>query len=258
MIRIRLLCLALPLLAACSSAPLLETLPLDAPARIDGLTGEWAGKIQYVEKAGLSVGAHLGTDAIDLVIVTADPGLQMQILNLGLTIWLDGAGGKEQEFGLRYPAPELGGGIPPGRQAGDRREGLELLLGGLGGDFLLLDNKDDDGRLMMAGGHSGFDLAMGLEGPRLVYELRIPLVTGERNARALELESGLLGLGLKVKAPERENLEAQTSSMASSMGKGSGGPGRRGGAGGGTGDLGGGPRAAQPNWLDTWVKLQLN
>lgn len=257
MIRICLLCLILALVAGCSSAPLLETSGLDAPARIDGVSAEWVGSVQYVEKAGLSVGAHLGAEAIDLVIVTADPGLQMQILNLGLTVWLDGAGGKEQDFGLRYPAPELAGGFRPGREAGDRRERLDELIAGLSGDFLLLEDEDDEGRLMMAGGLAGFDLAMGMDGPRLVYELRIPLTGGEAKARALQLDGGVLGLGLIVTPPETENIEERTSSMASSMGSGSRTPGQRGGGQGGPGGMSGGPRRAMTDWLDTWVKLGL-
>ncbi len=258
MIRILLLCLVLVFVAGCSSAPVMELPGLDTPVRIDGRAAEWAGSIQYVEKAGLSVGANLGSDALDLVIVTADPDLQMQILILGLTVWLDGNGGKEQGFGLRYPAPELGGGMRPGQETGDRRERLEQILSGLSGDFLLLEDKDDDGRLMMAGGRAGFDLAMGLDGPRLVYELHIPLVGEDRDTRSLLLEGGQLGLGLIVTPPVEESLEDRTSSMASSMGSGSDGPGRRGGGQGGMGgNTGGGPRRTSPDWLDTWVMLRL-
>ncbi len=259
MLRILKLCFLLVLMAGCSSAPMMEFSGLSAPARIDGQAAEWAGGIRYVEQAGLSVGANPGADALDLIIVTADPHLQMQILTLGLTIWLDGNGGKEQSFGLRYPAPELDGGLRPGQEAGDRRERLEQMLAGLSGDFLLLEDEDDEGRLMMAGGRAGFDLAMGLDGPRLVHELHIPLAGEDRDARSLMLGGELLGLGLIVTPPEKESLEDQTSSMASSMGSGSGGPGRRGGGQGGRGgNTSGGPRRSTPDWLDAWVMLRLN
>ncbi len=253
MSRFWLLCLALPMLAACGSAPLLEITLRDAPVLIDGQAGEWAGGIQYVEKAGLSVGAQLGPDALDLVLVTADPGLQMQILNLGLTVWIDAEGGEERRFGLRYPAHELAGGFRPERAAGDRRERLEQILASLGGDFLLLEGKDDDGRLMMAGGRSGFDLAMGLDGPRLVYELRIPLATDPGMPRALEFVAGDLGLGLETLTSDREGVEGKVSSMAGNLGGAMGG-GR--GRGSGSGNMPSGPRPDRPDFLEAWIKLR--
>ena len=248
------------LLCACGSAPVMELGYLDDEALTDGRPAEWKGRIQYVEEAGLSLGAARDGDALRLVLVTADPELQMQILNFGLVVWLDREGGEARDFGIQYPwtAPEDLSTIGRGTRDSDeesRRLLLKQRILALGAEFLLLGNEEGGGRLMMNGGKPGFELAMAMDGPRLVYELKIPL-DGDQ---ALNLEGDYLSLGLQTRVPERAGGPSEMAGMAGGRMGGAAGRGGRGGQSGGgmTGGPSPKPGRGRPESLDTWIRLKL-
>jgi hypothetical protein len=215
-------------------------------------------------------------------------------------IRIDGAGGEERRLGLRYPAglgaaprgvgpgagPEAGGAPASGSPAGERpggerpasaaeeiarRERLATRIAALPAEFLLLRGKDDGGRLTGRDEVPGLAFAMNLEGSRLLYELRIPLASGERPLLPLELEGVQLGLGLALgPLPGRGGVQGPAENgmgsgpPAGAMG---GGPGRGGRPAGGMGGPGGGPggppagagggRSIAAVALDGWLLLRL-
>ncbi len=254
------------LLVSCSGAQLMDSPRRDRPIQVDGKLADWEGRIHRVEKAGLSLGSAHDDEALHLVLVAANPGLQQQILGHGLTLWIDGDGGKDEEYGILYPRRDDASraGLRPNRAMGaldaeDQRRRLEERVAMLGDEFLLITDKDGGGRLMIAGGKHGFDLAMGLDGPRLVYELRIPLASsesGKSSRYALSVEGEQIALGLKVDRPEGERGPGKASSMMGGPGGGQGG-GRRGAGQGGEMGSNLQPRYAT-QFLDAWVKLKLN
>jgi len=251
--------------SGCAGSAALDSFPREREIRIDGAGDDWEGRLSWVKDLGLSVGAQHDGEAIYLAIATGDADLQAAILARGLTLWLDGAGGEVRSLGLRYPAglggaaaagrPDggaggaaPGGGRPGGERPGGegprsaeselaRRERLAARIAALPAEFLLLRGKDDGGRLTGRDEVPGLAFAMSLEGSRLLYELRIPLASGERPLLPLALEGERLGLGLALGPLPERGTPGNGGGPASAGGR-SGGPG---GMGGGPGGMGGGP-----------------
>lgn len=286
-----LLLLALAM-GGCAGSAALDSFPREREIRIDGAGDDWEGGLLWMKALGLSVGARHDGEAIYLAIATGDADLQAAILARGLTLWLDGAGGEARSLGLRYPvglggaalagrldggAP-LGGGQPGAERLGGegprsaesefaRRERLAARIAALPAEFLLLRGKDDGGRLTGRDEVPGLAFAMNLAGSHLLYELRIPLASGERPLLPLVLEAGQLGLGLALgPLPGRGGAQG-----AAANGRGSGPPaGGMGGPAGGMGGMGrpgggpggppagaGGGRSIAAVSLDGWLLLRL-
>lgn len=253
------------LLVSCSGGQLLDSPRRDRPIQVDGKLADWEGRIERIEKAGLSVGSVHDDEVLHLVLVAANPELQRQMLGLGLTLWLDVDGGKDRAYGIRYPRVEEGRpGMRPDRDAdlsaAAQRERMEERVALLDDEFLLVTDEDGGGRLMIAGGKHGFELAMGFDGPRLVYELGIPLAApgdGSASRYALILDGNVIALGMEVEAPK------EGSGKPSSLMGGPGGMGGGQGGGQGGGRRGGGASSSnlQPHHvtqhLDAWIRLQL-
>lgn len=268
--------LALLAFANCASTASLPAPLRQREIRIDGQGEDWEGGLTAIESLGLSLGARYDDEALYLAIATAKPALQMAILQRGLVVWLDPAGGKERRLGLRYPAalgepgPE---GPPPGSErpaAGAdfervQRERLERRLATLPAECLILRGADDSGRLSAIAEVPGLAVSLRLEGTRLLCELRLPFATSERGLLPLARGDETLGLGLALgerpsfgggERPSRGGMGGGPGGMGGMGGGPGGGPG---GMGGGPGGMGGGPggRGQAEATLDGWVELQL-
>ncbi|MCB9516606.1 MAG: hypothetical protein R3C71_11730 [Candidatus Krumholzibacteriia bacterium] len=272
----------------CAGRTVIDGAPLAAGGasapNIDGAASDWQGRLQHVESAGISVAATRDADYVYLVLATNDRGLQGAILHRGLTVWLDGAGGSERRLGLRYPTgladawgepvrwPGRGkaGGdgeatTRPGSGAPDdevaRRERIAAEIAALPAEFLLFRGDEDSGRLVGLDERAapGLALALGMEGSRLVYELRFPLrSTPGAMLPALGLSGGTLGVGLQLTEPAGDR------------------PRRGGGPGGAMGGMGDAPGDFSPPErtgpppdsheryrgdlpkLDTWLEVKLD
>lgn len=245
-------------LASCSGAPAIDLATLSAEPAADGLLAEWGEGLVRLDDAGLSVGVARDGEKLHVALATADPGLQQQIANLGLIVWFEGRGREERRYGIHFPRAEGEGGPPRGDRPADeseRRLQLERRIAALPAEFLFVRGKGGSGRLMRCGGDSGVELSMRLQGPRLVYELEIPLA-GSLTLVPLALEGDVLALGLQV--PARDD-RARGGRSGGAPGGGLGGRGGSPGGGGGTGGLppmGFGKDRRQA--LDAWLKVRLD
>ena len=70
---------------------------------IDGDDGEWQNARHLLENENLVYGIFNDTKYLYLYFNLSDRTRQMQIARSGLTVWLDGGGGKGKAFGVRYP-----------------------------------------------------------------------------------------------------------------------------------------------------------
>jgi hypothetical protein len=259
---------------------------LDSALSVDGVDTDWQDRLQYVESAGLSVAATHDADYLYLVLATSDRALQGAILRRGLTLWLDGSGGSERRLGLRYPTgleddwgepvhwpgrgkadaesgrpTRPGSGAPPDELA--RRERISAEIAALPAEFLLFRSEEDSGRLVGLDERAapGLALALGVEGSRLVYELRFPLEpTPGAMLPALGLTGNTLGLGLQLTEVDEDRPRRGGASMA--------GMGGMGGPAGGAGDFARPDRPGPPPSLrerhrgdlpklDTWLEVKL-
>jgi len=160
---------------------------------VDGKLDDWEGLQTTLAAKERATETRIGVandgEAIYLSLETADPNLARLISHRGLTVWLDPAGGKAQTLGVRFPLPaarppsrwgEIGGSAPGGAQL-DRLE--------------LLGPEPYTRKELSAPGADGVQAALGAEGGRIGYELRVPIAASP--AWGLRVKPGAkIGVGL--------------------------------------------------------------
>jgi hypothetical protein len=262
-----LLLAALLLPAGCSSRLALESRRPAGEITVDGSVEEWGN--ERVEIGGETFYVDIRNDA-DHLYVSLIPGtqmLQMQIMREGLTLWFDADGGRDKEFGIRFPlgsgqGSRAGSGqtsTRPGMDGGfveDLRAEFEKSLG----ELEVLGPEQDDCRRMALGAAEGIEVDARLENSLLVYELKLPLSPGEKRPYAVGAAPGnSIGLGFEAPATE---MSALRPGMGRGPGGGRGGTNRPPGGGGmgrppGGGRMGGPRMGSMPEAIEIWAVVQL-
>ena len=236
------------------------------PVTVDGSADEWSGSLWDIADAGISFGAKNDGEYLYLCLITTDRSRMFQILGGGMTWWINGKGGKEKSFGLRFPV----GGLNRSALADLRDEQVDEVA-----KLPSLDEAQREFEVVRGSSRQRISVAecegvlarIGREGARFVCELRVPL--GSNHPYAIGAEQAVnLAVGLETEKME-PRPEGQRSGVGSG-GEGEGG-GERGGmrggrGGGGRGGMrgGGGGRssggrtpAGQAGPLDVWLKVAL-
>jgi hypothetical protein len=189
---------------ACGSAELASHWR-DREIAVDGKLDDWEGLQTALAAKGRKTDSRIGVvndgEAIYLSLETADPTLARLISHRGLTVWLDPAGGQAQTLGVRFPLPaarplsrwgEIGGSAPGGAQL-DRLE--------------LLGPEPYTRKELSAPGADGVQVALGAEGGRIAYELRVPIAVaqawGLRAGPGAKIGVGLVSRGMGARPMRR-------------------------------------------------------
>ncbi len=164
----------------------------DRDVRIDGIDEEWRDLLQPVKGEHFSVAFQNDGDALYFCLVTTNSVAIKQIARMGLTVWLDPAGGKKKTFGARFPAhgsPRPQPGRPPGAQPpGDAASGSQP-VGVRPPDIDVLGPGSKDVR-QVENGNSGIIARMGGNPNLLVYEIKIPLRRTDAVVFAPDVDAG--------------------------------------------------------------------
>jgi hypothetical protein len=228
--------------------------------RVDGVNDEWQDTIAF---EAISIGAINDDQFLYVVVITSDQQRRRQLATSGLTVWLDGSGGKKQSFGIKLPG--AGTFVGAGASRRGRVDGSSSDGGTPAADvqapaltyFEVLGPGKDDRRRVERVADSGIEVAADAREGTLVIELKVPLAKTATHPYAIGTDPGRkIGLGLETAKVERPQFDAR--------GGGSGIGGRRGGRGGGglgrSGARGGGDergvQALKP--LKVWTTIQLS
>ena len=256
---------------------------------IDGDDGEWQNARHLLENENLVYGIFNDAKYLYLYFNLSDRTRQMQIARSGLTVWLDGGGGKRKTFGVRYPLAMTQDDMPEGRPGfsgggrGGRSDG-RFRGGGPSGDpaqlarlmeklvarhdFEILGPFEDQRARSSGLNTAGIEVAASWSNGRLVYELKVPLARGDDYVYAVGARADKpLGLGLEARmtyigAGMGMGRRVEIGGMDSGVRRGAGGGMRRGPGGGMRRGPGGGRSgwpggSFQPEPLELWAKLRL-
>ena len=251
---------------------------------IDGKDGEWQNARHLIEKENLVYGIFNDADYLYLFFNLSDRARQMQIARSGLTVWLDGHGGKGKTFGVRYPLAMTAEDLPEGRRGSPGGDGsgrggrrspggeaaidpsrLARLMERLvtRNDFEILGPLKDQRTRSSGLNTAGIEVAASWSDGRLMYELKVPLVRGGEYEYAVGARAGKpLGFGLEAPLPDivgpgrRDGFGGMGGGMGGIGGGMGGGMGSRGSR--GSGSRGG--RLGGSSWrepLELWARLRL-
>ncbi|MFH1946343.1 MAG: hypothetical protein ABIK95_12040 [Acidobacteriota bacterium] len=203
---------------------------LDRDVRIDGETGDWVGRLAFVEEEMVSIGMMNDGSHLYICLISENLGRRAQILQQGMTIWF----GQEKSpgrLGLRFP---LG---MEGQRSGmdEKRPDLppEQMAKIFSGVEIFVPSAEDPIRLTVDE-LTGIEIGLDRKSDIFSYELKIPLSRSEENPYGIDARPGET-IVVDIDVPKME------------MGAGSGKRGAGGPMGGGMGGGRGGDMAGRPD-----------
>jgi len=247
---------------------------LSKPVVVDGKDSEWQGVMKPVEDKNFTLGMYNDDSYLYLSMVTGNRLLQMQILSLGLTVWLDPTGGKGRALGIRFPLGfggerEIRGALAK-RRAGIEEPDMEGRWAHIEPTltaFEVVRNGDEDKQRLLRSQSEDIEVDLSYQDQTLTYELKVPLTQNEAHPIGIAVVDGKpVGLRLETPTIDRESIVDRSREGGTETGGGIGGAGGRGGFGGrgGEGQGGFGARrpenSGRPNFpkgLDYWVRVDL-
>jgi len=266
------------LLVGCGGSPELESKRRDREIVIDGQLDDWAGAVSYMEKENVAIGIFNDDEFLYLCLSSGEPKVRNQIMMRGMTLWLDAQGGKNKNFGIRFPLGMMESMGSEFRMLTRGRESVpdqdlqkleENFATSLAEIEILGPDKEDKRRLARKA-TTGIEVDAKLASGTLVYEIKIPLAKSDRYPYAIGTADKIIGVGVETPEVNMEEMRAQMRERGGmgggrgGMGGGRGGMGgSRGGMGGGRGGMGGGRGGGMPGGrempepLKAWAKVTL-
>ncbi len=200
----------------------------ERPITVDAKLEDWRDTLVFVKQANLAIGLFNDQDDLFVCIQSRDPGVNFQILNLGLTAWFAPRGADGRRFGIEYPlarehveprsrsapsgSPATGGGSP---------ESLK---------WLAIRGSDPGDRLVVpVADATGIAASAAAVNDAFVYELRVPLRGTGQRPYAVGAGPGD-EIKIVLETPEQPSIPKQHDERGSRV-AGGGGGGHRGGGG---------------------------
>ncbi len=238
---------------------------------IDGINQEWEGSLEVIEDENLALNVMRDEQFLYLGVLFSGSDQQRQAMIQGLTVWFDTDGGKDEDFGIRFPKGLMDSGYMQ-ENAGEGRPDPEEMVRAAEEQlveadyFMILGPKKEQQTPVEFMDAADVNVRATLEEGVLFYELKIPLARTEAQPFGIGVREGKK-LGIGFTTPKMESRRPQMSGgmsdrggmgggMSGGMGGGMGG-GRGGGMGGGRGGRGGGmDRPEMPERLNLWIQVE--
>lgn len=163
---------------------------------VDGDQSDWTNKLKYIEDERAAVGVFNDDDNLYLCLTTDDRGKIMQILNLGMTLWIRPDKDNEKTFGIRYPLSSDHFDFRDfrRRQKDENDAGyLSRMLNGYQEKHNELQIVNEDNYSLYAypvNNTSGINIKLGESMRQLVYEISIPISGNSNSEFSIDLFPG--------------------------------------------------------------------
>lgn len=187
--------LILQFISACSSEKYVSNWNEGAIV-VDGNQSDWKGKLNYIEDERIAVGAVNDSENLYLCLTTDDRGKIMQLLNLGMTLWIKPDDDRVKTIGIKYPIRSDDFDMRSVRNMqpeGNHEDYLKMLLK----DFHVKQNElqivNEDNYSLYAypiNNGSGISLKLGESMQQLVYEISIPIGDNSSSEFNIDLFQG--------------------------------------------------------------------
>ena len=188
----------------------LNSLWRKAEIMVDGKEPEWSGSIYYLEEQKIGIGLQNDSANLYVIVKATDRNTQLQIMRMGLTIWLDAKGKKKKTLGIHYPIGMRDYGIPEARAIQNTefaREQQNLFTEMLNEIEVLGPEKNDRNRMARANSF-GIEASLNDTLGVMIYELKVPLKPTAEFPYAIAANAGgVISLGLETGEFKREMMK---------------------------------------------------
>lgn len=192
----------------CKSAVTLTSNSMEQEINIDGSEAEWVNILQPVAEENLAIGIVNDDENLYVSLVTADMRVRSKIMALGMTLWLDPAGGTGKSLGIRFPLGIIDAGLPlnPFTMMQDPEIAEQMFNESLT-ELEIVREKDEDTKRWLRSEIPGMELAASSNQGTLVYEIKIPLNNEQLGFSLDPASAQQIGIGLETPRFQREELE---------------------------------------------------
>ena len=233
---------------------------------IDGDHTDWQIAMEYFKEKNVTIGFQNDEKFVYICLMLHDNLMQRQVIQQGFTVWLDVKGGKNKNFGIRYPIGMSG------REFSLQRPGFgqEQMIGDMNGEQYRKDIMQSLSELEILGPGesdvsrfgvdelSGLEVEVGNKTGVFVYELKVPLVKDEEYPFAIGLKGeSSIGIGFETNDSDRNKMVGRMGRGTNRGGSVVHGGGRTGMRGGNMRRMGGGGgmRRIIMEPLKMWIKI---
>lgn len=181
--------------SACSSEKFVSSWNEDKII-VDGNQSDWKGKLNYIEDERVAVGVFNDNENLFLCLTTDDRGKIMQLLNLGMTLWLIPDDDRVKTIGIKYPIKSDDFDMRSMRnksQKGNEEDFLRKYLEEFQNKQNELQIVNEDNYSLYAypiNNDSGIRIKMGESMHQLVYEISIPIADNNMSEFYMDLFPG--------------------------------------------------------------------
>lgn len=181
--------------SACSSEKYISSWNEDKII-VDGNQSDWKGKLNYIEDERVAVGVFNDNENLYLCLTTDDRGKIMQLLNLGMTLWIKPDDDRVKTIGIKYPIKSDDFDMRSMRnksQKGNEEDFLRKYLEGFQNKQNELQIVNEDNYSLYAypiNNDSGIRIKMGESMHQLVYEISIPIADNNMSEFYMDLFPG--------------------------------------------------------------------
>lgn len=151
---------------------------------IDGLNNEWSNRINYFKDENVGIAFQNDDDYLYMCLQTNNRMRMMDVLMRGLIIWFD-SDDRAKTFGVKFPIPDaerfrdnmLGPVLDPSKR-GEHDKMISNLI--TKQKEIQIVNEDDYSLYLFSiKNNDDFDAALNFDGKTFLYELKVPLHSGE-------------------------------------------------------------------------------
>ena len=230
--------------------PKVKCVAKTAEIKIDGINEEWNGSLSVIDDENLALKVMRDENFLYLGVLFNESDQQMQALMQGLTVWFDSDGGKNEEFGIRFPGGIMNSGYMEEASRNGRPDPEDMARAAEeklaeADYFMIVEPEKDQETLVEFVDASDVKVRATLEEGIMFYELKIPLKRSEEQPLGIGVREGKK-LGIGFTTPKMEDRRPR---MGGDM--------RGGGMGGGRGGMGGGMnRPGMPERLNLWIQVE--
>ncbi len=163
---------------------------------VDGDQSDWGGKLKYLEDERAAVGVFNDNETLYLCLTTDDRGKIMQMLNLGMTLWIIPDNDNIKTVGIRYPLRLDDSDFKSMRRKqkeGNDGEYVKKMLKGYQEKHNELQIVNEDNYSLYAypvNNKSGINIKLGVNMRQLVYEISIPIGENSMSEFTIDLFPG--------------------------------------------------------------------
>lgn len=178
---------------------------------IDGDDADWQNRKTYIEKARVAIGLFNDDKFLYLNLTPWNNGIQIQMMNMGFTVWFDPKGDRNNMCGIRFPTGTTGQFVPVSDRGNrdDIIKRIETFAESQKELEIIVSSEDEHIKMSLNDAiRLGIEVKVGNSNGKLFYELKVPLSRDELHPYTVGADTtGIISIGFETPGLDLRTME---------------------------------------------------